>query len=1149
MKRIDQGHILPVSVILIMLVSLFSAAGLAKSSIPDRYKGFDKGVSWKTVLPLRKVTFVNFDKDSYLDDYAYLSAIPTAVFYDKSRDRLISHPLLFYQDPYPVKDDKERTLDARKGIDYFMEDWMSYCNGRLDQMVLINVDKSKVRQWPAKDVIEISGDDPYEIASKIALHDWSYSDSAVIAVIEKNFEEEKESFSNAIKARLLPRKVKIITFGFPQTNKLNPQYKEFDVPEGYKYIEAHGWWAAISIDIDFLYSHIIIPAGNKDFQLYCKDVKRDRWMQVGAVALNSPQFGMDPEAAHIKSYVYTLGKWRIGLTDFPTKGVFNRYGTIGELLSNLIRGVIYNVEVRLYPGIEVELPDALSYGCRNVTITLTWNDPNLHLGFSLIGPNGERIVSVYNQSSTCKQEVKIDALGECLDGESYKIAVYSFDDIMHPVGIAISYSWNISKDTKKRDCLTSATEGAILASMLNTALLYTSTSFLPKVTIDTLYKLGVKKVYLVDVGNHVRRKVIDSLRDTGKVIHLKTCMELYDRMRKLSGSNDVIFSTIEPWVYWYVGELKPAGMMKGALFLGPSAYLSAHHGVPVLIVENHPKLHQAAIWHKEFWKRGSSNRAVYPGVSDMYLTGKKVYEVLDEYGFDREGMETIVTVAGQYNIGVSWDRVFVGKAKPGRVWGSPVDASQWISRIVFYPALIFENPALDPDGIKLINGSKSIRRFPWFGRLGLKIIKESGEEHFVYPVLHTYVCYAHRLNEMFSKYYGVKYQTADGIIPGETNSLNPIDEGVNEKYRHEKGCFYPDLTDSEIAPLYASRAGYSNVFSTSFEAVMENLNRGVIMWLHDGHGLAEDGGQGCFWSTEGIIKYIPFAGAKKEENPWRVYEWYLGSTENPDTMTMEIHGILPALLGNPHLNGIIRTGMAWAPAYKPIMNLLAKFVNLPVIRWFAPEWLKDTEDYYDGMVNTIFPSYFESDYYNASQLEDALRNLHSCGYITTNCESANTYYHLVLIRHGSPYQIMDPWPTSWYSSAWIQSIPRDIALGHTIGEAYVNGIKHVGILCIFDPPQWWWDIAENVVFYGDPDLRVWTSKNDCSSANHWEREDVQPLRWDGVKNLYVDGHCLFGATSYPHARKPIDASMIIAIAAISALVIAIGTAYYTIKKK
>ncbi|EMR73554.1 hypothetical protein MBGDN05_00115, partial [Thermoplasmatales archaeon SCGC AB-539-N05] len=89
--------------------------------------GFDKGPSYKPVVPMKKVTFVNFDEESYLDDYAYLAAVPTSVFNDGNK--LFSNPLLFYQDEYPVKEDKERSLNARQGLDYFMEDWMSYCNG------------------------------------------------------------------------------------------------------------------------------------------------------------------------------------------------------------------------------------------------------------------------------------------------------------------------------------------------------------------------------------------------------------------------------------------------------------------------------------------------------------------------------------------------------------------------------------------------------------------------------------------------------------------------------------------------------------------------------------------------------------------------------------------------------------------------------------------------------------------------------------------------------------------------------------------------------------------------------------------------------------------------------------------------------------
>ena len=64
--------------------------------------GFDRGVSWKPYIPLKRTTFIQLDQESYLDDYAYLAAIPTSVFYDKNEDRIFSNPLLFYEDEYKI---------------------------------------------------------------------------------------------------------------------------------------------------------------------------------------------------------------------------------------------------------------------------------------------------------------------------------------------------------------------------------------------------------------------------------------------------------------------------------------------------------------------------------------------------------------------------------------------------------------------------------------------------------------------------------------------------------------------------------------------------------------------------------------------------------------------------------------------------------------------------------------------------------------------------------------------------------------------------------------------------------------------------------------------------------------------------------------
>ena len=138
---------LAVSIVFIMISAAILPTVVADKKLDDA--GFTKGVSWQSVVPMKKVTFVNYDETSYVDDYAYLAAIPTAVFSDGNK--LFSNPLLFYQDEDKSTDTKNLPLNARKGIDYFMEDWMSYCDGKLDKMTLIGVPQSKLdSSWSAK---------------------------------------------------------------------------------------------------------------------------------------------------------------------------------------------------------------------------------------------------------------------------------------------------------------------------------------------------------------------------------------------------------------------------------------------------------------------------------------------------------------------------------------------------------------------------------------------------------------------------------------------------------------------------------------------------------------------------------------------------------------------------------------------------------------------------------------------------------------------------------------------------------------------------------------------------------------------------------------------------------------------------------------
>ena len=1184
---------------LLLTILLFSSilpTVAADTSIPT---GFDRGVSCHSYVPLKKTTFVQHDDMSLLDDYSYLASVPTSVFYDTDNSKIYTHPLLYFTEEHDDgEEDKERSLNARQGIDYFMEDWISYCHGYQDEMTLINVPESKIpSEWNSHQTTMITGDTIYDIAADIALHDWSYTKEAVVAVINEDPAPANETtFTNSLTNTISTTQgIKTEHFEVPKTNEVYPTYHDFTVPDGYKMLRVRSWYPCFYIDAGIPgFEGIInmsIPAGDRDLQIYT--MKNGQRMMAGLTNAWNAQGGMDRDKTSV--YVYNSGTWSVSLTDVPTKAQgtyglfdifgdddddtmmsaiepqkhrqiftigFGRYGRIIDIIRSM-RQVIYQVDVEMYPGMMMDIPDMPPYGCRNAKFELSWEDSSVKLGFSLIGPNGEEILSTRESgvSSKCsfpaeegdlpipegsETDLHVNQLGECLPGEHYSISVYALNDVETTTEFTLEYSWDQNITREQGDMLASATEGAVLGSILNAPLLYTDTTMLPEATKEALLTLGVEKIHLVDLGDYGSTQLYETIERIAPVDQQFTHYEdIYSFICSSTGQHDIIFSTVDPWSYWYVGDLEVAGEYEGAMAVGPAAYIAAHHGSPVLLIENHPELSSAIVWHNELWRRHPDGHSRLPTVSEMYLTGSRVYDFLKDLDFDKEGMENVITVGGQFDIGLPWDRVFVGKAKPGRFFGSPTDLSVWIAKNVFYPQLIFENPgANNPTGVTMINGSSSKRRFPYKSTLGLKITKPSQEETFTYPVLDTLICYDHKFNSRASKYWGFTYKCADGTIPGVTQSLEPIDEGVMVNVNGETGGYFADLSGSEVQPFYLRQAGYDPVFSTNFEANMNNLNQGVIMWMINTHGGPNDGGLLMFWDVEGNnprgYPPIPLAGYNKETNPWRGYEWLMGSTAEPDTMTSEIHGILPALVGNPDPRGgrVFTTALDWAVAYRPIRDLLGNIASLPLLRLITPEWFQDTQDYYDGVIITVFLGRFGTSWYTGVEIDDAIDNIHSCGVSSVACLPAGKYLHLTLMRHGSPYQIMDPWATSWYSDVWQNSVPRGAALGKTIGEIYTEGISKVGILYITEPPQWWWDLAENVCLYGDPNLRIWVPSTEFGEDNHWKPADVRSLQLDEDAGFAVDGHMPFGADEYPHLRSgPSEWTMYVFIGVLAVIII------------
>ena len=253
--------------------------------------------------------------------------------------------------------------------------------------------------------------------------------------------------------------------------------------------------------------NISIPPGDKDFQLYCK--YNGDWMEVEAVSAWNAKEGMDKDL--VTTYVYKPGPWMIAVTDVPTKRITGRYGGLGEILGNMIRGVTYNVDIQLYPGAEIPIEISPPYFCRDAEFRFECTNSQANFDFLLIGPGGEKVAESENGT------IKVGKLGQCLPGEHYKLVVFTKEDVTGTFEYEITYSWYQNKTRAEGDSLASATEASVLASALNAPLLYVSSHELPDVTRESLQKLGVKRVYLVNLGGYLKEEVKNEVSSFAKI--------------------------------------------------------------------------------------------------------------------------------------------------------------------------------------------------------------------------------------------------------------------------------------------------------------------------------------------------------------------------------------------------------------------------------------------------------------------------------------------------------------------------------------------------------------------------------------------------------------------------------------------------------
>jgi hypothetical protein len=1011
----SKVHLAVLLVGLIMLLAPFASASIGGTPSET---GYDvmlfKGMAGRSVAPVAKTTLIEFDTADLADDLAYLAAVPASTFFLEDSGLVFSSPLLFWQPPMDSPSDEETALDAGVGVEYFMEDYVTASGGSLDTLMTVGLERGEAEglasKWNSEELVFLDGGPGIKAAADIATASWEWAERAVLAVVDPLVEPIAEKTTGQTSGTLPSTAPRSGTF----TGSIEPSFHveqehPFDVPDDYRFVETTLEW-----DIADPFPDLTQRGKELGLHLYSGEIM---------VALSTEWNAFSGSVDTARSFVYTPGNWKASVVFIPTMGFLPQDGPLTQ--TRIYEPASYTLTYDLYGGVDVPILDIPEPGTRNVAFNLTWDQTDRDLGLLLRGPSGQEIASALQRGAGGRQTLTAPELG----GGVYTASVISLDQGAGEVDFEIEYEWEATMSDAEMDGLIAATEAAVLASELNAPLLYATRDGVPEETGEALDLLGTRDVVLVDLmgGESEVRSDLRSLRGSGQPsISVDVLDDLEEVVAKIvslgkrgrDDRSDVVFTTLSPWSYWYTAKASenPQGEEWGARYIGPAAYAAANHACPVLVTESDPRLSAAAAWHTVYW---TDHHRASPSVSAMYLTGTQIYDTLGSFGLDWDGMETIVTVAGQYDIGTPWDRALVGPAASGRIAGTPVDAAYWTARGVLYPHIIFANPAVDPsldptDGRRIV-GSKSTRTLG-----ALRVTQDAQDVAMDYPVAFTWACYIYKFNERAAEYWGTKYVAADGSIPGESPSDHPWDNGV-----------MPDL-DEDVFEMYSMQAGYGEAESAAYAETIENLNRGSIMWIETMHGGSGGGGVIGFWSSDKNV----------EDNPHRGYEEVAqglrGATDDPDVLTIDKY-----------------TGLDTVPCTGPRTGI-----------GLIPER-------HDGVVLAYLNQDPQTDYYYGTEIDPLLENIHSTGIYAGSCSISNTFLHLSLVRHGSSFQVIDPWLTSWYVQLGSEIFYRDVGYGGTtVGEAYEHAISLVGAEYVTQ--DWFWDHWENVVLFGDPDIEVFT---------------------------------------------------------------------------
>ncbi|HDM23709.1 MAG TPA: cell wall-binding repeat-containing protein [Candidatus Bathyarchaeota archaeon] len=587
-------RITKVSFLIIILVCSFSAYSISWTSYGD---------SAETVLPLNVLTIIENNEHSLWDEFAMLSLIPYVVFHENNA--VYVSPIVYDCNNLPTQ--------------YLLEDWLNYCSqyGGLDTLLTVG-NISHIHSMPANHVISFKLEDPLTFSLDVAEKLWTYSDEAVIALINEiafNDSSSEIMFSGSLTSPVLETE-----FDTPVTDLASFTIDRIDGYPG----------CHLSVDSGDAFSIVEVlmrtKLGNVE-QLFLE------WLP--HVGIKNDTFfifvpGISVSAA-IKTYPKSSS--HVKVTYFP--------------------GKIHYILVNSSP----------SY----IHATLKWSGENTSLKLYLISPDGY----IYSSSSEVSEGLHVLKAVGVKTGKWALVVVKTSN-----YGIA-NYTIEVSIGNHQRQLgcmLETAANAAVLASKLHAPLILADIN--SSRIIDELRRLHVEKVYLLGINDDRVVQFHEWLINSGFIVEVLSSLKSIREM--LGASGCTMFSYFENPSEFAPAALISAFHNFTVLALG-SSHCEEHDDIYYIAKMIWGwLLHSSDTYHghKELICPYPSYE-----ISSLWMTklyDKTVEMLIDRLGFE---VRKVIISSSRYDITAALDRSLAGSLIVGRMIGlDHISRTVFISR-------------------------------------------------------------------------------------------------------------------------------------------------------------------------------------------------------------------------------------------------------------------------------------------------------------------------------------------------------------------------------------------------------------------------------------------------------------------------------------